>query len=228
MPVTQTLSQLRTRVRFMGDYENSRIISDARVDEVINTNLRRVWDLLLDHRVTNYVKLQSGSPATIANSPAVALATDFYRLHQVLVSVGGLLSPLHEVNLLEAWRYQQGLQPCGMRYTIRANNLIFFPTPTAVYPLQIQYYPVMTALTTGSDTFDFVSGSDDLLVTRCVYDLKMREQMPAGEWLQRAELRQQELIDAVSEINAGEPFLLSGGVDTYYDDGWGGAGYGWW
>lgn len=224
MPATVTLTQLRTRVRFMGDFENSRIISDARIDEIINVNLRRIWDLLLDHRVTPYVKLQTGSPATVANTATVALANDFYRLHQVLINVSGLYTPLHEVNLLEAWRYQQGLQPYGLRYTVRDNNLVFFPTPTAVYPLQIQYYPTMTALSSGSDTFNFVSGSDDLLVTRCVYDLKMREQMPAAEWLQRADMRQQELIDSISELNAGEPFLLSGGVDTYYGDGWGAWG----
>jgi hypothetical protein len=198
------------------------VISDARLNEVINTNLRRLWDLLLDHRVTPYVVQQGGNPTTVAGQSDVDLAANFYRLRQVLVQNSGYWYPLHEVNRTEAWRYQQGPQPCGLRYTFRSNTLRFFPTPDAEYPLQIEYYPTMTALTLDASTFDFVSGSDDWLVTRCVYDLKMRESMPAGEWLQRAQLREQELVDSISDVNGGEPFLLSGGVDTYYGDGWGG------
>ena len=219
MPATFTLAQLRTRVRFLGDFENSRIISDARLDEVINGNLRRVWDLLLDHRVTPYVKIQAGNPVTAPGTATVALAADFYRLRQVLISVGGILTPLHEINQAEAWKFQTGFQPYGLRYTFRANTLVLYPTPTAVYSLEIQYYPTMVPLALVSDTFDFVNGSDDLLIARCVLDLKMRESMPAQEWEARVQQYTKETIDAVSDVNAGEPFLLSGGVDTY-DGSW--------
>lgn len=222
MAVNVTLDQMRTRVRFLGDFENSRVISDARLDEVINANLRKVYDLLLRHRPEPYITEQSGPPVTVANSPNVALASNFYRLREVEVYDGGNYYKLRPVNLSEAWRFNApAAAPRGFRYRVQGANLVLVPTPTAVYTLRVYYFPAFTALASGSSAFDGVNGHEDLVIARSVVDLKMRESMPAGEWSQRVLALTKEVMEAAGEVDSGDPFWLSGtGPEGIEEDLW--------
>lgn len=222
MSVTVTLSTLRARTRFLGDFENSRVISDVRLDEVLNANLRKVWDLLLRHRPDPYITEQSGPPATVANVATVALAANFYRLREVEVLDGGDYYKLRPVNVGEAWRFSTAsAAPRGLRYRPQGANLVLVPTPPAVYTLRIYYFPAFTALVNPGDTFDGVNGYEDLVIARSIVDLKMRESMPAGEWSQRVVDLTREIMEAASDLDAGEPFYLSGtGPEGADEDMW--------
>lgn len=222
MTVNVTLLTLRTRTRFLGDFENSRVISDTRLNEVINANIRKVWDLLLRHRPEPYITEQSGPPVTVANTATVALASNFYRLRGVQVLDGGNYFKLQPVNVSEAWRFNTAAAaPRGFRYRIQGANLVLVPTPTAVYTLRVYYFPAFTALSADIDTFDGVNGYEDLVIARSIVDLKLRESMPAGEWSQRALELGREVTEAASDLDAGEPFYLSGtGAEGIDEDLW--------
>lgn len=209
MAVSVTLDTLRNRVRFLGDFENSRIVTDERLDEIINANVRKVWDLLLRHRPEQYITEQSGNPATAANDATVTLAADFYRLRKVEWLDGSRYRRLRPINVSVAHRWSTAGSPCG--YRIQGNELVIVPTPNAVYSLRIYYLPAFAALVEDDDEFDGINGYEDLVIALSIVDLKLRESMPFGEWMGRAEKLTRELIDA-AELDAGEPFLLSGGL----------------
>lgn len=224
-----TLDELRARVRFLGDFQNSRLgqtslaEGEARLLEVINANIRKVWDLLLRFRPDAYVVRQGNNPATTANLATVALAADFYRLRQVEISDGGTWHRLRPVNLSEGWRYQRASSaPTNLRYRVEGSNLVLAPTPTAVHSLRIFYLPAFEALRDpdpedeedeGVTEFDGINGYEDLVIARCIVDLKMREGMAAGEWMTRVEQLTREVQEAAGDLDAGEPFYLSGGAD---------------
>ena len=217
MPVTITLADLRARVRFLGDFDNSRFgqpsqsVSDARLDEVINDSLRATYDLFLTYRGEQFVKEQAGSPSTIAGGNAVTLASDFYRLWQVEVQEGSDYYPLRHINLREAWRFQNSSsQPRGLTFRLLANTLVFYTTPTGNYPLRIWYAPAFAALATTISSFDGINGFERLAIARSVLDLKMREGMPAQEWAAKVQQYTDELRAEAGEADRGTPFMLSG------------------
>lgn len=211
MPATKTLAQLRTTVRFEGDFENSRIISDARLDDTINKAAREVWDFYADFRPDLLVIVQAGAPVTAPGVPIVALAPNFYRLRQVEIFEGDRSHRLHEVNLSEAWRYQSGpAVSWSLRYRVQNNNLYFHPTPTTANGLAIFYIPTLTPLVATTDTFDGINGFEDLLVCRAVLSLLRREKMPTQEFETEAERLEKRIRDGAEQLNTGEPFYLSG------------------
>lgn len=227
MPKTVTFAELKTRVRFLGDFENSRVISDARLGEVVNASVESLWDLLLRHRPDAYV-VEAALVPTVPGSNSIALPASFYRLRLVEVQDGTKYRRLHPHNLSEAWRIEGDgtSSPRRMRYRIQGGVLRLAPTPTAVFQIRVHYLPVATTLVADGDTLDSVNGYEDLIIADAIVQLKLRESMPFGEWEARADKLRAEIIEASSDLDAGEAFLLSGGVDTYEDDdldAWGGG-----
>lgn len=211
MPATQTLAQLRTRIRFDGDFENSRVISDARLLEVINASAREVWDWYAEKRRDLLITEQSGPPAMVPNTATVALASNLYRLEQVEILDGGQYYRVHPVNVHEAWRFNTSwASPRGFRYRVQANNLVFVPTPKAAYTLRVYYIPTLTALSADGDTFDGINGFEDLLIVRSILRLLRREKMPTAEFVAEAERVERRVMAAAEQLDVGQPFFLSG------------------
>src|SRR5262245_28709322 len=165
-----TLSALRDEIRFLGDFENSRVVTDTRLNARINNAIKALWDLLLLHRPDTYVKEQTPAPTSTPGSNVLALAADFYRLRCVEVLVGANYFPVRTHNLRDAWRLERagGAQPRGLRYRIQpggapaATALRLAPTPQAVYTFRVHYLPAFADLVADGDTFDGVNGYDDL------------------------------------------------------------------
>jgi hypothetical protein len=222
MPANVTLSQLRTRTRFLSGLENSRSVSDARLNEVINASIRKVWDLLLRHRPDPYTTEQTPAPVTVANQASVALAANFYRLREVEVLDSGNYFRMRPINVSEAWRFENSTsQPRALRYRVQSNSLVIVPTPSAAYTLRVYYYPSFTALALDTDTFDGVNGYEDLVIARSIVDIKLRDSMPFGDWQSRVEVLQREIMEASADVDAGQPFFLSGtGPEGGYNDDW--------
>ncbi len=214
--------ELKTRVRFRGGFENSRAITDTRLAELLNQELRHVWDLLIRHRSDPQVSMTT--TATVVNDPLVVLPSNFYRLRQLEILDGTEYFPLAPVNLSEAWRFERGTtQPRGFRYRVvldSGNDRVrLAPTPTRVYTLRVWYYPTFADLVDDTDVFNGVNGYEDLVIARVIEALKLRDGMPANEWSQLVARREAE-IKAEAEVDGKEPFLLSGGVDDFDEDVW--------
>lgn len=217
-----TLSALRDEVRFLGDFENSRVVTDTRLNARINNAIKGLWDLLLLHRADAYVKEQNPAPTSTPGSNILALPADFYRLRCVEVLVGSDYFPVRTHNLRDAWRIERrgAGQPRGLRYRIQGATLRLAPTPTQVYTFRVHYLPVFADLVADGDTFDGINGYDDLVVWSVIADLKRREGTNPAEAEGKVAALTKPIITAMTDIDA-EPFSLAGGrdlVDDFEDD----------
>lgn len=216
-----TLTTLIATVRFQGDFESSRIMSDANITAAINSAGAELWDLLLDCRPDQYITTTT-SLSTTAASDSVTLPTDFYRLRMVEVLDGSIYHTLRPHNLSEAWRYQlTGSAPSRFTYRIQSGALRILPTPQAVYSLRISYFKPYTDFVLGADTFDAVNDYEDLIVARVIAKLRGgREGMDSSWWDGEAARLERSIRDTAGDVDAGEPFALSGRPGQMFDT-WG-------
>ena len=216
-----TLTQLIDRIRFQGDFENSRVMSDARITEVINASIEGLWDLMLDARPDNYISRIVTS--TGAGVETLALPSDFYRLCQIEINDGSRWLVMRPHNLSEAWRYQNAPATAArITYRIQGGVIYFAPIPTASYQLRVYYFPPASDLVAGSDTLDGVNGYDDLVIAQTVAKLRGgREGMDSSWWDREAARMESDIRKHASPLDVGEPFALSGQAG-YGPDAWDG------
>lgn len=215
MARTTTLAIMRASVRKRGDFDNSRVITDAMVDAAINRGIAKVWDVMLDARPDYY--LATSSPVTVANQATITLPTDFYQLRKLEVLDGGDYRKVLPHNLSDSQRFT-GDASRLFRYRIQGSaSLTLVPTPTQVWALRLYYLPHAPLLDDDADTFDGISGYEDMVESEAIYDLKKREGMPAEEWYRTAsELRAQ--IRGAAEVDVGEPVYFGPGPGDDDDD----------
>lgn len=223
MAKTVTLLELRTRVRFEGDFENSIPIDDDRLNEVINSQIDTLWNLLLRYRGDAYAKEQSPAPTTTIGSEVVTLAADFYKLQQVEILDGGNYVRLKPHSPLDRGALSAtSLTPRRLRYRFQAAAagngpvLRLVPQPTAVWTLRVTYMPSATELVADGDTFDGVAGFEDMVIALSVAKLKMRESMPSGEWQALVNKLTSDITADAGGIDDGTPFTL--GTTERIDD----------
>lgn len=231
MAKTVTFLELRTRVRFLGDFEDSIPIDDTRLGEVVNSSIGKVWNLLLRYRGDAYEKEQTPAPATAIGIDYITLAADFYRLVQVEVLDGSNYVRLDAHKTLDRGALSQNaVSPRDLRYRfsatvnpVAASPVVrLVPTPTAVWPLRITYLPSFADLVVDADTFDGVNGFEDLVIAQAVKLLKMRESMPMGEWEGEVQKLEREITGEAGDLDSGTPFTL-GSSPRYMvdeDDRW--------
>ena len=214
-----TLASLISTVRFQGDFENSRVMSDAQITAAINSAGSELWDLLLDCRPDQYIS--TSSTTTTPGSEIVSLPVDFYRLRMVEVQDGSFWRTLRPHNLSEAWRYQiAGSSPSRLTYRIQSNTLRVVPTPTVAWSIRISYFMPFTDLALSGDTFDAVNDYDDLIVARVIAKLRGgREGMDSAWWDAEAARLERDVRNVAGDVDAGEPFALSGQRGDSFDFG---------
>src|SRR5262245_18687897 len=220
MSSTVTLAQLRASVRDLGGFDNSRRVTDAKLNESINEAIRDTFRTLAKERPDEYITLQQ--TATVAGSDTVALAADFLRLVNVEISdsATGDYRQLHRVSPREAYRFTAS-NPWTLRYRRQGANLKLVPAPTAVYPLRVWYIPHPALLALDADTFDGISGYESLVIASAIYKRQLRENMPdLDRWLREMQRLKAEIATDAEDDDA-EPFYLSGtGPSDPDDDAW--------
>lgn len=150
-----TLAQLRDRAKSESDMINSTFVSNQEWQNWINSNLCEVYDLLV----------QAGPP-------------DYYSVTQPFTTVPGQLAyPLPADFRSMTCAY--GVIQTDMRRPIRELNdyeLVNFRPPQVAADLFIEYVPVPPILQNDLDTFDGVSGWEELIVAMSARDALMKEE----------------------------------------------------
>lgn len=227
MPV-YTLTQLRTMVRRLGDYEGAPRITDDYLDDCIAKAMAELWDLVTGAFEGDYTKIATAT--TVAGQQQVELPVDFYELRALDRDVGSdVFRPLRRLTITETYRYRGRGEPVGYMLhrassaTGSVGTARLFPIPGAAYDLRFVYDPLPPVLASDDDEFDFRNGWEELLVHRALVRVDEREERPTAERMQMIERLEDRVKKSAGRRNSAEPEYLDAhrrGGDAWGDDGW--------
>lgn len=164
-----SLLQLRTWARQLSDTENDPFVTDTELNALANRHQTEVYDRLVDAGPPE----RFASTATYTTSvgvPQLGMGADFRNLLDVYLVVDG---------------FRTALQP--MRNGARGN----YQAPTQAYSIEIEYIPTPLDLVDDTDTFDGVSGWDELIANLMARDIMIkREADPSAVMSNIARLEQ--------------------------------------
>jgi hypothetical protein len=216
---TSTLAEMRDRVRFLGDFPNSRKFTPAIIDREVNNAVEDTWNVLITARPDYYTLEQLVT--SVAGTDSVALAGDFFRLRKVEMRDGARWRPLLRVELNHAHRFSD-TQGRPTHYRLQGTTVKLYRTPDGAYDLRVFYMPCKSTLVADGDTFDGINGFEEHAVVGAVVKLKMREGMPAEEWVGERRRLEQDVRSHADNMDSGQPFYLSGSQRGELADDWGG------
>lgn len=155
MARTVTLANLRTWARQLSSTESDPNITDAELTALANRHLTEVYDVLVDAGPPEYYAA-STTVTTVAGTTVYALPADFRTLLDVYAQESSTqLRLLHPMGN-------------GMRAAYRS--------PTGAWSFTVEYIPTATALVSAGDTFDGVSGWEELIANLMARDVMVKQE----------------------------------------------------
>lgn len=153
MARTVTLSSLRTWARQLADVENDPNVTDAELTALANRHLPEVYDLLVEAGPPDYYASSTTITSAIGTT-AYALPADFRTLTDVYANETST-----EVRHV---------------FPMKPGTRAQFMAPTAVWTFVLEYIPVAPTLASASDTFDGVSGWEELVANLMARDIMIK------------------------------------------------------
>lgn len=213
-----TVSELATKIRTRGDYENSDFITDAILIDFIDSAHTEVYDLLVT-KWEDYYTIEA-TFSTTSDSDAYALPSDFYKLMGLDINHGGTWNRLFRYNLHARNSHQDGLynyQGNTYLYRIQGNTVKFIPTPDTTESMRMLYIPSADKLTTLTDTIDGINGWEELVVLFALRRCQVREETSTVAVDKEIDRQVERLEVAADARDAGEPESLQ---DLANSDRW--------
>lgn len=160
MSRTATLLELRTWARELSDTESDVNIDDAELTALANRHLCEVWDRLVDASPPDYYASTAASFTTSAGVITYGLPVGFRNLL--------------EVNVHESTDERRPLvpMPAGARGRYKA--------PTAEWTVSYDYVPAPPKLVANGDTFDGISGFEELIANLMARDVMVKRESDPG------------------------------------------------
>lgn len=155
MASTVTLLQLRTRARQLADVEGDPNITDVELTDLANRHVTEVYDALVDAGPPEYYA-STTTIATIAGTKLYALPADFRTLLEVYAQESSI-----DVRLI---------------HPVRNGERGKFRTPTGIWNVEVEYIPGPPVLVNNGDTFDGVSGWDELIANLMARDVMVKRE----------------------------------------------------
>lgn len=206
---TATLAQIRSRVRFLGTYENSTKFTDALITGEVNAALAELYELL-DDAHGGYFDTES-TVNTVAGTATVDLPATFWRLRGVDILIGGKYHTLAQIGLDQRNDFQTSTgRPAAYRTTAGGarGRLTLYPTPSGVNTIRIVYVPTFTPLSADGDSFEYYNGLEDYVVCGTLLRLDQREERPLGERQQELARIKDRVIKGAARRRSAEPAYL--------------------
>jgi hypothetical protein len=142
MARTVTRLELVNRAKEIADMESDPFITDAQWNDAANRYLTEVYDLLVQCAPPDYYAADY-SFQTVAGTIAYALPSDFRTMSMAYVE----LDPQRRRPLV----------------AMQDRHRLDYQAPTEVRTIRLEYIPAPPVLTADSDTFDGVSGWEELV-----------------------------------------------------------------
>jgi hypothetical protein len=201
MSANVTLLELRDRIRFESDMQNSTRATDAQINRLINTHRSELYDRLVAAGPPDYYAT-TGTVTTIVGTIAYALPADFR-------------------SLLGVFRNASSTRRKEVRPLVDGQRASY-DAPASVEAFTLEYVPAQASLTLDADTTDGVSGWDELVVQLCARALLRRERRDVSAF-DRAieEARSRVMANAPKRDASGPRFVHdveSAECSSFYDD----------
>lgn len=208
MARTITLADMRAGVRRRGGWTNSRRVTTTLLNDVINSAIAEVWDILVEKWADYYAT--EASLATTVGVDFIALPSTFYKFRKL--ELRWTTPPDEWVRLrphdLESSHSFQSKHRT-FRYRIQGGQLRFAPTPQTVETLRLTFVPWSTVLVADADTFDGINGYEELVMQ--LAKLRIEEELKLDTTGAMAEVARltMRIRTAADGRDAAEPFYLN-------------------
>jgi hypothetical protein len=189
-----TLEQLRADARVYADRrtddEDTDFFTAIELNRILNQQLADFYDLLVAARGHEYYA-DDATIAVIDGTAAYDLPDDFYQLLALNLEWGeNDVEPMNALNnYQDIWLYKnsEGGWYKGTRkaYRLRAEQIDFYPTPTAAVTARVYYVPAFVPLVDDEDTFDGVNGWEKLVTLGAAIEMLEIEEVGSGARLQK-------------------------------------------
>ena len=155
MARTVTLANLRLWARQLADVEGDPNITDAELTALCNRHLTEVYDALVDAGPPEYYAATT-TVATVSGTILYALPADFR-------------------TLLEVYAHESATERRHV-FPMDAGTRGRFIAPTAAWTLTLEYVPSAPTLAVAGDTFDGVSGWEELIANLVARDVMIKRE----------------------------------------------------
>lgn len=206
-----TLTQLLARLRRKGNYPNTgnhpaSPISDTFLTEELNCAIGE-YENILDECWEGY-RDKTGTVVTVANTATAALPTDLKSLRaKPWIASGDQPWELVRLNPDQIHVfYNQRDIPRG--YLITGGNFELFPTPNAVYTINLRYTPTSTVLASGSDSITIPNGWERYVIDLALLAVDQQQMRSVQDRLAILERLRAEVKSAASSRNVAEPEMI--------------------
>lgn len=243
MATTMTLAELRLAIRQRadmvnqtGDYTNA-FITDGELNSYINQSYFELYDLLVTAYGEDYYVAPFYTFVTDGTTELYDLPDDYYKMRNVSIQSSSVGNPnnswwtLKPFNMPEVNKYavpntQIYFGITNIRYKILGDKLWLNPLAQANQTVRLIYTPLMTTLSSDSDTVQGVSGwTEYIIIDGGIKCLQKEESDVSVLMAQKVEMLKR--IEGVSENrDSGMPATVSDTVNSNACFPWGNGG-GW-
>lgn len=164
-----TLLQIRNRIRQRADMEHTDFVTDAELDQLINTEYAELYGLLVRHSLQRSETVQT---ITADGSENYDLEASFYSLVGVFRTEGDVRVRLSR----HSERFRAGsVNGPATSYRLINFTLELYPRPTSG-TYEVVYIPVPAELTNDADTLDGVLGWEEMVVISAAIKCLQKEE----------------------------------------------------
>jgi len=208
---TFTEADLRTRARRRADMENSSFVTDAEVQDYLNSSIAELHDFMVKSYEDYFVSEQ------VYNVPlatgGINLPDDFYKALGVDYSSGGVTSTLRAFSFSERNIYNTPVavidrlaQPM---YKIEGSKLKLIPTNSQTGTITLFYVPVPTQFsTTVTEIETVIPGYEEFVVVATAIRMLMKEESDIGPLAAERQLLENRIIRALAPRDASGSFAI--------------------
>lgn len=189
-----TLGSMKTRARRGANMESSTFITDAELTDLFTEHTQDLYDKLVEASPPDYYSTEY-TFSTVAGTLTYALPSDFRSLVMVYAP--------EQVN---------GMRPLAQLTDLQRVN---YRAPQGAYSVMMRYTPVFPGYVDDSSTFDGISGWDNLIVSKVIRDLLMKEESDIAVIQNKINDIEQRLLSQASNRHQGMPRFISDYADIY-------------
>ena len=208
---TFTESDLRTRARRRADMENSTFVTDAEVQDYLNSSIAELHDFMVKSYEDYFVSEQTYN-APIATGGA-NLPDDFYKALGVDYDSGGITSTLKAYSFTERNVYNSPYAVIDRlaepMYKVEGSKIKLIPTNSQSGTITLYYVPLPTQFsTTVTEIETIIPGYEEYVVVATAIRMLMKEESDISVLERERQQLSSRIIRALSPRDTSGSFAI--------------------